>query len=92
VVPFLVQMWLFLTPVIYPSSSIIPRLESVGLPGWLLGINPVAGAVESFRWAVLGVDTQPWALVGTSSIAALVLALSGAVYFRSVERFFADVV
>ena len=92
VVPFLVQMWLFVSPVIYPSSTVIPRLEALGLPGWLLGLNPLAGAVESFRWAVLGVDTQPWALVGTSSVAAVVLLLTGATYFRSVERFFADVV
>jgi lipopolysaccharide transport system permease protein len=92
VVPFLIQMWLFVTPVIYPSSAVIPRLEAHGLPGWLLGINPLAGAVESFRWAVLGVDTQPWALVATSSFAALALFVSGAIYFRSVERFFADVV
>ncbi len=92
VVPFLVQMWLFLTPVIYPSSAVIPRMESAGFPGWLLGLNPMAGAVESFRWAIIGVDTQPWALVTTSSITAVVLLLTGAVYFRSVERFFADVV
>lgn len=92
VVPFLIQMWLFLTPVIYPSSTVVPRLESLGLPGWLLGLNPLAGAVESFRWAVLGVNTQPWSLVTTSSVVAAILLLTGAAYFRSVERFFADVV
>jgi lipopolysaccharide transport system permease protein len=71
---------------------VVPRLEAVGLPGWLFGLNPMAGAVEAFRWATLGVDTGPWSLVVTSAAAALVLLVTGAVYFRSVERFFADVV
>jgi lipopolysaccharide transport system permease protein len=92
VVPFAVQMWLFVTPVIYPASTVVPRLERLGLPGWLYGLNPMAGAVEAFRWATVGVDTQPWPLVATGVLAALVLLLTGAAYFRSVERFFADVV
>lgn len=92
VVPFAVQMWLFVTPVIYPSSTVIPTLARLGLPGWLFGLNPMAGAVEAFRWATLGTDTHPWSLVATSAAAALVLLASGSVYFRSVERFFADVV
>jgi lipopolysaccharide transport system permease protein len=92
VVPFAVQMWLFVTPVIYPASTVVPRLERLGLPGWLYGLNPMAGAVEAFRWATVGVDTHPWPLVATGALAALVLLLTGAVYFRSVERFFADVV
>lgn len=92
VVPFLIQMWLFVTPVIYPSSEVVPRLEAAGLPGWLIGLNPMTGAVEAFRWATLGLDTEPWALVAVSSVVAALLLVSGAVYFRSVERFFADVV
>lgn len=92
VVPFAVQMWLFVTPVIYPASTVVPWLERLGLPGWLYGLNPMAGAVEAFRWATVGVDTHPWPLVATGVLAALVLLLTGAVYFRSVERFFADVV
>jgi lipopolysaccharide transport system permease protein len=92
VVPFAVQMWLFVTPVIYPASTVVPRLERLGLPGWLYGLNPMAGAVEAFRWATVGVDTHPWPLVATGVLAAFVLLLTGTVYFRSVERFFADVV
>jgi lipopolysaccharide transport system permease protein len=92
VVPFAIQMWLFVTPVIYPASTVAPRIEVLGLPGWLLGANPMAGAVEAFRWAALGVDTQPWPMVAVSTAAALVLLTTGAIYFRSVERFFADVV
>ena len=92
VVPFLVQMWLFVSPVIYPASAVIPKLEGHGLPGWLFGLNPMAGAVESFRWTVLGVETSPWPMVAASSLTALALLATGALYFRSVERFFADVV
>lgn len=92
VVPFLIQMWLFVTPVIYPSSSIVPRIEAAGLPGWVFGLNPMAGAVEAFRWATLGIDTQPWAMVAASSVVAVLVLATGALYFRSVERFFADVV
>jgi len=92
VVPFLIQMWLFVSPVIYPASTVMPRLEAAGLPGWLFGLNPMAGAVEAFRWAALGVDTHPWPLVAVSAAVALALLATGAAYFRSVERFFADVV
>jgi lipopolysaccharide transport system permease protein len=92
VVPFLIQMWLFVSPVIYPASTVVPRLVAAGLPGWLFGLNPMAGAVEAFRWAALGVDTHPWPLVAVSTAAALALLATGAAYFRSVERFFADVV
>jgi lipopolysaccharide transport system permease protein len=92
VVPFLVQMWLFVTPVIYPTTTVAPRLEAVGIPSWILGANPMAGAVELFRWATLGVDTDPWLMVSFSALAAAVLVVSGAGYFRSVERYFADVV
>lgn len=92
VVPFLIQMWLFVTPVIYPSTSVVPRIEAAGLPGWLFGLNPMAGAVELFRWAALGVDTEPWPMAAVSAAAAALLLATGAVYFRSVERFFADVV
>jgi len=92
VVPFLIQMWLFLTPVIYPASEIAPRLASLGIPMWMLGLNPMTGSVECFRWAVLGVDTTPWLYVFASSGSALFLLVTGFIYFRSVERYFADVV
>jgi lipopolysaccharide transport system permease protein len=92
VVPFLVQLWLFVTPVIYPASVVTPRLERLGLPGWVLGLNPMAGVVEGFRWATLGRGTAPVSLVSASAVVALVLCVTGALYFRSVERSFADVV
>lgn len=85
-VPFLVQTWLFLTPIVYPSSML-------GEP-WrtLYAINPMAGVVEGFRWALLGTDTQPGAMILVSSLVAVALLLSGAFYFRRMERTFADVV
>jgi lipopolysaccharide transport system permease protein len=92
VVPFLVQLWLFVTPVIYPASVVTPRLERLGVPGWVLGLNPMAGVVEGFRWATLGRGTAPVSLVSASAVVALVLCVTGALYFRSVERSFADVV
>ncbi len=92
VVPFAVQLWLFATPVIYPASIVAPRLERLGVPAWTLGLNPMAGVVEGFRWAVLSRGPAPVALMTASAGVAIVLCLTGALYFRSVERGFADVV
>jgi len=92
VVPFLVQLWLFATPVIYPASALTPHLERLGVPGWVLGLNPMAGVVEGFRWSVLSTGPAPVALMAASAAVAAFLCLTGAVYFRSVEREFADVV
>jgi lipopolysaccharide transport system permease protein len=92
VVPFLVQLWLFVTPVIYPASVLAPRLQRLGLPSWLWGINPMAGVVEGFRWAMLDAPTSPGALITASAVTGFALLASGAWYFRRVERRFADVV
>jgi lipopolysaccharide transport system permease protein len=92
VVPFFVQLWLFVTPVIYPASTVTARLRENGLPEWLYGLNPMAGVVEGFRWALLGVGTPPGPLLGASALVALALLASGALYFRRMERVFADVV
>jgi lipopolysaccharide transport system permease protein len=92
VVPFLVQLWLFVTPVIYPASTLAPRLQRLGLPAWLWGINPMAGVVEGFRWAMLDAPTSPGSLIAASAVTGLALLISGTYYFRRVERSFADVV
>ena len=92
VVPFLVQLWLFVTPVIYPASVLATRLQRLGLPAWSWGINPMAGVVEGFRWAMLDAPTTPGTLIAASAVTALVFLFSGAWYFRKVERSFADVV
>jgi lipopolysaccharide transport system permease protein len=86
-VPFITQFWMFATPIAYPSSLIEnPLLRT------LYGINPMAGVVEGFRWALLGTDTAPGAIIIVSSLVALALLVSGAFYFRRMERTFADVV
>ncbi len=92
VVPFAVQVGLFLSPVIYPSSEIVAALAERGLPGWVVGLNPMAGALECFRWAVLGAGTVTPGLVTASVVVTLLLGLSGLWFFRGMERYFADVV
>jgi lipopolysaccharide transport system permease protein len=92
VVPFLVQLWLFVTPVIYPAGKVGPAFARLGLPAWLFGLNPMAGVVEAFRAALFGAAGNTAPLVATSTGVALVLFTSATFYFRSVERSFADVV
>lgn len=84
--PFLTQFWLFITPIAYPSSLLDQPWRT------LYGLNPMAGVVEGFRWALLGADTAPGAMILLSSIVAVTLLLSGAYYFRRLEKTFADVV
>ena len=92
VFPFLIQMWLFVTPVIYPASRVLALLRQVGLPAWVLGLNPMVGVVEGFRWSLLGTPTPPGGVMAASAAAAVLLLVTGAAYFRRMERSFADVV
>src|SRR5712691_7816178 len=85
-VPFLTQFWLFATPIAYPSSLLAEPWRT------LYGINPMVGVVEGFRWALLGTETAPGPIVIVSCLAALGLLASGALYFRRMEKTFADVV
>ncbi len=84
--PFVVQFWLFATPIAYPSS-LLPEPWRV-----LYGINPMAGVVEGFRWALLGTETAPGSIIAVSSLVAVGLLVGGAFYFRRMEKTFADVV
>jgi lipopolysaccharide transport system permease protein len=86
VVPFVLQVWLFLTPVAYPSSLIEQPWRT------LYAINPTVGVVEGIRWAVLGAETAPGPLVAVSTLAAVLILAGGLFYFRQVEGTFADVV
>jgi homopolymeric O-antigen transport system permease protein len=86
VIPFLTQIWMYATPIAYPSSLLPEPWRSV------YGLNPMVGVVEGFRWALLGAQTKPGPMVAVSSIAAVLILASGAVYFRRMERTFADVV
>jgi lipopolysaccharide transport system permease protein len=83
---FLVQFWLFATPVAYPSS-IIPAQWRV-----LYGLNPMVGVVEGFRWSLLGKPESPSALVLVSITVVVTLLVGGLYYFRRMEQQFADVV
>lgn len=84
VVPFLIQLWLFTTPIAYPSS-LVPETYR-----FLLGLNPMAGVVEGFRWSLLGTDTAPGPLIGLSIVVVILLITSGLFYFRRMEATFAD--
>lgn len=86
VVPFAIQMWLFATPIVYPSSSLDEPWRT------LSAINPMVGVVEGFRWATLGTGDAPWDLILVSAAAAAALFLAGLAYFDRVERAFADFV
>jgi lipopolysaccharide transport system permease protein len=86
VVPFLIQFWMFASPVAYPSSLVPERWR------WLYGLNPMAGAIEGFRWALTGRGDPPGILLAASSVAVLVLVGSGALYFQKMEGVIADVV
>jgi lipopolysaccharide transport system permease protein len=85
VVPFLTQFWFYATPITYPSSLIHEPWRT------LYGLNPMAGVVEGFRWALLG-DQSPGPMLIASSGTALLLLITGALYFRRMEKTFADVV
>jgi lipopolysaccharide transport system permease protein len=83
---FLVQVWLFATPIAYPSSLLDEPWKT------LYGANPMAGVVEGFRWALLGTDTAPGLMIIVSSVVAALLLISGLFYFRRMEKGFADLV
>lgn len=85
-IPFLTQIWLFATPVAY-ASSLIPEPWRA----WY-GLNPMAGVVEGFRWALLGQTGSPGSLVLVSAFVVTVLLVGGLVYFRRMEKQFADMV
>jgi lipopolysaccharide transport system permease protein len=84
--PFVTNLWLFASPVAYPASLVPERWR------WLYGLNPMAGVIEGFRWALLGGGAPPTPLVVASSAMTLLLLVGGLAYFARLERTFADVV
>lgn len=85
VIPFLIQLWLFASPVVYSSSLLPERFQAI------YGLNPMAGVIEGFRWALLGTE-PPGSLIAISVIIVIVILISGAFYFRRNEKTFADVI
>jgi homopolymeric O-antigen transport system permease protein len=86
VVPFITQFWLFATPIAYPSSLLSEPWRTV------YGLNPMVGVVEGVRWALLGTATVPGAMIAVSSLTSVLVFVSGAYYFRRMEKAFADIV
>ena len=90
VIPFLLQLGMFVSPVVYASAKIEGKL-----PGWALaiyGLNPMAGVIEGFRWALLGAGSPPGVMLVASTAMTLALLVGGAYYFRRMERVFADLI
>lgn len=83
---FLIQFWLFATPVAYPSSIVPAKWRA------LYGLNPMAGVVEGFRWALLGKEEAPGAMLWVSVAVVILILIGGLYYFRRMEQQFADVV
>lgn len=86
VVPFITQFWLLATPIAYPSSLLHQPWRTI------YGLNPMVGVVEGFRWALLHSNTAPGPIIAVSSAAAVVILITGAFYFRRMEKTFADIV
>jgi lipopolysaccharide transport system permease protein len=86
IVPFLIQIWLFATPVVYPSSLVPERWRPV------YGLNPMAGVIDGFRWSLLGQGNLPLGLLAVSAGTVTLLLSGGLLYFRRMERSFVDVV
>lgn len=88
--PFLSQLWMYVTPVVYTTASIMGNQ-----PEWVrfvYGLNPMAGVVEGFRWALLGAPAPSPLLMAASGGATLVVLIGGLYFFRRMERLFADLV
>lgn len=84
--PFLTQLWMFSTPIAYPSSLLAEPWRTI------YGLNPMAGVIEGFRWALLSTKTAPGPMLIVSALVSLALLVSGAFYFKRTERTFADTV
>ncbi len=88
ILPILVQLGMYVTPVVYPSRLVF---EHLGRWGWVYSLNPMVGIVDGFRAALLGGTFNRFAL-GVSTVFAVILFLCSAYVFRRVERKFADVI
>lgn len=84
-IPFIVQFWMFLSPIVYPSSMVPEKYQI------LYGLNPMAGVIEGFRSILLGSIPFPTAMVTLSAVVSTILFIAGIFYFRQTERFFADI-
>ena len=86
VVPLLTQLWMFSSPVLYPSSIVPERFQTV------YALNPMAGVIEGFRWALLGKESPNWHMVIISMCVVGIFLIAGVIFFKQVERAFADII
>ena len=86
VVPLMTQLWMFASPVLYPASLVPESMR------FYYGLNPMAGVIEGFRWAVLGKAAPDWGMVTVSLGVVALLLVGGVMFFRRVERTFADLI
>ena len=86
VIPFLIQIWMFVSPVIYPVSMVSEKYQ------WLLALNPMTGVIQAYRASLLGHKPIDWFLLGISTAIIFIIFLSGLYYFRRMEKTFADVI
>jgi len=85
-IPFLIQIWMFVSPVIYPVSIVNDKYQ------WILALNPMGGVINAYRASILGHLPIDWGLLGISTAIIIMIFLSGLYYFKRMERIFADVV
>lgn len=85
-IPFLIQIWMFVSPVIYPVSLVQGKYQ------WLLALNPMGGVIHAYRACLLGHQPIDWGLLGLSTLIILALFIGGLYYFRRMEKIFADVI
>ena len=85
-IPFLIQLWMFVSPVIYPISLVEKKYQ------WLLALNPMGGIIKAYRASLLGHSEIDWSLLGISTAIIIFLLFSGMFYFRRMEKNFADLV
>lgn len=84
-IPFVIQIWMFASPIVYPVSLVPEQWR------WLYGLNPMAGVIEGFRWALLGRTAPDPVVMAESIVVLLIVLIAGTVYFRKMERQFADI-
>ena len=85
-VPFLIQIWMYLCPIMYPITLVPEKWRT------LYAMNPMVGVIEGFRWSLLGTEPPNWGILGISAIMLAVLLIAGLAYFRRIETTFADVI
>jgi lipopolysaccharide transport system permease protein len=86
IVPFLIQIWMYASPVVYPVSLVPQKWR------FLYSLNPMVGVIEGFRWALLGKDSPDFMVMSISAFAIFALLFGGIVYFKKMEKTFADVI